>query len=66
MDIGTVNSIFTVIVFIAFVGIVLWAYDSRSKARFDAAARIPLDDDDDIPTAQFNKSNSNAREMNNA
>jgi len=46
MDFSTIHSVFTVMVLVIFVGIVLWAYDSRSKARFDAAARIPFDDDD--------------------
>ena len=38
MDFSTIHSVFTVMVLVIFVGIVLWAYDSRSKARFDAAA----------------------------
>ncbi len=61
MDFSTIHSAFTVMVLVIFVGIVLWAYDSRSKARFDAAARIPLDDDD-APRARATpgKENSNA------
>ncbi|MCG3144786.1 MAG: hypothetical protein HONDAALG_02259 [Gammaproteobacteria bacterium] len=51
MDFSTIHSVFTVAVLVIFVGIVLWAYDSRSKARFDAAARIPLDDDDAPPAS---------------
>jgi cytochrome c oxidase cbb3-type subunit 4 len=46
MDFSIIHSVFTIMVLVIFVGIVLWAYDSRSKPRFDAAARIPLDDDD--------------------
>ncbi|MCG3202530.1 MAG: hypothetical protein NFCOHLIN_02413 [Gammaproteobacteria bacterium] len=51
MNFPTIHSVFTVAVLVIFVGIVLWAYDSRSKARFDAAARIPLDDDDAPPAS---------------
>ncbi|MFO1436228.1 MAG: cbb3-type cytochrome c oxidase subunit 3 [Gammaproteobacteria bacterium] len=66
MDFGTIHSIYTVLVLIVFVGIVLWAYDDRSKARFEEAARIPLEDDDDVPAAKLNLPNTNAREKNNA
>ena len=32
--------------FAAFLGIVIWAWSGRRKSQFDAAARIPLDEDD--------------------
>lgn len=40
------QSIWTVIVFVLFVGIILWAWNGKNKAAFDEAARIPMDDDD--------------------
>lgn len=49
MDIGIVHSVWTVFVFVFFIAIVLWAYDGRRKAAFDAAARAPLDDDEEFP-----------------
>ncbi len=45
MDINDLRSIFTVLAFIAFAGIVWWAYSDRRKATYDEAARMPLDDD---------------------
>jgi cytochrome c oxidase cbb3-type subunit 4 len=45
MDINDLRSIFTVLSFLAFVGIVWWAYSSRRKQSYEAAARIPLEDD---------------------
>lgn len=39
------HSIWTVLVFIVFIGIVLWAYSGRRKTDFDEAARLALDDD---------------------
>ncbi len=45
MDINDLRSIFTVLVFGAFIGIVAWAYSSKRKQAFDEAARLPLDDD---------------------
>jgi cytochrome c oxidase cbb3-type subunit 4 len=43
----TIHSIWTVLALVIFIGIVLWAYSSKRKARFDEAARLPLDDDDE-------------------
>ena len=42
----TVHIIWTVIAFVVFVGIVLWAFSARQKKRFEEAARLPLDDDE--------------------
>jgi cytochrome c oxidase cbb3-type subunit 4 len=47
MDIDTLRSIVTVVAFLAFIAIVLWAYSDRSKTGFDQAARLPFDEDDD-------------------
>ncbi len=45
--ISTIFSIWTVVVFILFIGIVIWAWSSKRKADFDEAAMIPLNEDDD-------------------
>ena len=45
MDINLVRSIMTAVMFAVFMGIVLWAWSSRRKSDFEAAARLPLDDD---------------------
>ncbi|MDP2244964.1 cbb3-type cytochrome c oxidase subunit 3 [Pseudomonas sp.] len=45
MDIGTIRGIGTVVVFIAFIGLVLWAYSSRRKENFDEAANLPFADE---------------------
>ena len=45
MDINDLRSLFTVLAFIAFIGIVWWAYSDRRKATYDEAAMLPLDDD---------------------
>jgi cytochrome c oxidase cbb3-type subunit 4 len=49
MDINDLRSLFTVLAFIAFVGIVWWAFSSRRKQAYDEAARLPLDDDPPAP-----------------
>lgn len=45
MDINDLRSLFTVLAFAAFIGIVWWAYSSRQKHAFDEAAKSVLDDD---------------------
>jgi cytochrome c oxidase cbb3-type subunit 4 len=46
MDINDFRSLHTVLAFLCFVGIVIWAYSGRTKRRFDEAARLPFTDDD--------------------
>lgn len=45
MDINDLRSIFTVISFLTFVGIVAWAWSKRNKAEFEEAARLPFNED---------------------
>ncbi|MFQ3207281.1 MAG: cytochrome c oxidase cbb3-type subunit 4 [Glaciecola sp.] len=45
MDQGTIGSIFTVIVFVSFVGVCYWAFSSRNKKNFDEAANLVFDDE---------------------
>ncbi|MDP1652290.1 MAG: cbb3-type cytochrome c oxidase subunit 3 [Rhodocyclaceae bacterium] len=46
MDINDLRSLFTVLAFATFVGIVWWAYSSKRKSSFDAAANLALDEDE--------------------
>ena len=48
MDINDLRSIVTVLMFFAFVGIVWWAFSSRRKDAYEAASRIPLEDDEPL------------------
>ena len=43
MDLNTIRTVIEVLAFIAFLGIVAWAWWPASKASFDRAAAIPLD-----------------------
>ena len=42
MDIGTVRGIITLLLMLAFVGVVVWAYSKRRKADFDEMAQLPF------------------------
>jgi len=46
MDANVWRSAITLILFIAFLGIVWWAYGRRRKERFDEAANLPFADED--------------------
>ena len=45
MEIGTLRGLGTILVFVAFVVIVLWAYSSKRKKSFDEAANLPFADE---------------------
>jgi cytochrome c oxidase cbb3-type subunit 4 len=46
MDINDLRTISTVLAFLAFVGVVVWAWSGKRKHAFDEAANLPLDDDE--------------------
>jgi len=46
MDINTWRSIVTLLAFVAFLGIVVWAWSRRNQARFEEAAQLPFRQDD--------------------
>lgn len=46
MDMNELRGIQTILVMIAFLGIVWWAYSAHRKKANDEAAHLPFDDDD--------------------
>jgi len=55
MEAGTLRGLFTLFMFLAFLGTFLWAWSSRRKNDFDSAANLPLEHDefvsvDGLPT----------------
>lgn len=45
LDLNTLRSIATVVSFITFIGIIVWAYSRRNAADFETAANLPFDQD---------------------
>ena len=45
MDLSTLRGLSTLLLMLAFIGIVVWAWSGKRKKDFDEAARLPLDDD---------------------
>ncbi len=56
------HSIWTVAVFVIFIGIVLWAYSGSRKKDFDEAAKLALDDDDKPSSSPANTNNKHKTE----
>ena len=44
-DVNTLRAMATVLSFITFIGIVVWAYSNRNAADFDEAAQLPFEQD---------------------
>lgn len=49
MEYSTIHSIFTVILFVAFIAYVIWAFGKKRKADFDQAANLVFDDEQKAP-----------------
>ena len=45
MDFTLIQSLWSIVVLITFLGIIWWAYSSKRKAAFDEAARLPFEDE---------------------
>ena len=48
MDMNDLRAVLTVVMFVAFLAIVFWAYSKRRKSAFDAAARSILEEHDGL------------------
>lgn len=48
MDIGTLRGAGTILIFVAFMGLVFWAYNSKRKSSFDEAANLPFADEESV------------------
>ena len=46
MDINDLRTLITSFSFLVFIGIVVWAYSGRQRARFEEAANLPFADDE--------------------
>lgn len=43
MNFTILSSVMTVISMIAFIGILMWAFSAKNKARFEEMAKLPAD-----------------------
>jgi cytochrome c oxidase cbb3-type subunit 4 len=49
MDINLFRGIVTAVLLVLFVSLVIWAWSRKRAPAFDAAARLPLEDDSHVP-----------------
>lgn len=56
MDVNDLRSIMTLVSFLTFVGIVLWAWSSRRKTAFEEAANLVFDEEDAAYQSRIGKS----------
>jgi cytochrome c oxidase cbb3-type subunit IV len=42
MDIGTIRGLIALVLMLAFIGLVFWAYSKRRKKDFDEMAQLPF------------------------
>ena len=58
MDYSLIQSIWTVVVLVLFVGIVIWAWSGKRKQGFEDAANIPFNEDRQPQSDSMTKENS--------
>ena len=51
MDSNSIGAIVTVVFFLLFIAIIWWAYSKKNKKRFDEAAQLPFEEENDKPGA---------------
>jgi cytochrome c oxidase cbb3-type subunit IV len=45
MDMTVFHSYWTLLLFLLFIGIIIWAWSSKRKSRFDELANLPLEEE---------------------
>ena len=61
MDINDLRALFTVIMFVMFIGIVFWAWSNKRHGAFHEAASLPLNEPDQ-PRANNANNDKEARQ----
>lgn len=46
MDLGLIRGIGTLVLFVSFLGLILWAWSPRQRRRFEEASQLPFLGDD--------------------
>ena len=59
MDTITLHSIWTVVLFMVFVGIIFWAWSGKRKEAFREAANLALEDEEYVNSSQKSGDNNN-------
>ncbi len=46
---GQIAGVMIVLMMVSFIGIWIWLWNSKHKKKFDALARLPMEDEEDQP-----------------
>jgi cytochrome c oxidase cbb3-type subunit 4 len=55
MDIGTIRGLLTLAILVLFLALWAWSWSRKRQPEFDAAARLPLENDDGHLPGEQNK-----------
>ncbi|MBX9901862.1 MAG: cbb3-type cytochrome c oxidase subunit 3 [Burkholderiaceae bacterium] len=58
MNFTLLSSVVTVISMLVFIGIIMWAFSSKNKERFEKMARLPIDNNFEGPIDNQKQSES--------
>lgn len=58
MNFTLLSSVVTVISMLVFIGIIMWAFSSKNKERFEKMARLPIDNNFEDPIDNQKQSES--------
>lgn len=61
MELNDVRILVTVLGFLCFVGICVWAYSKHAKKGFDEAAKLPFTEDD-LPATRRNRQSKEGKD----
>jgi cytochrome c oxidase cbb3-type subunit 4 len=54
MSVAFVQSVWTVMAMVVFIGIIIWAFSKRKKSDFEKAGRMAMDDDKPVNDSMNN------------
>ena len=63
MSVTFVQSVWTVMAMVVFIGIVIWAYSKRKKSDFEQASRMAMDDDKPVNDSMNNAATNNGSKL---
>jgi cytochrome c oxidase cbb3-type subunit 4 len=63
MSVTFVQSVWTVMAMVVFIGIVVWAYSRSKKADFEKAGRMAMDDDKPVNDSMNNAATNNGSKL---
>lgn len=61
LSMGIVRGVLTLVLMLAFIGMVIYVYSKRNKSIYDQAARLPLEDSPMVDSVTNKESNGSSQ-----